>query len=64
MTPAMPTDAQPTLTTAEVKSLLRDIGYALWLSKQVKMEIVGGAREVLPPAAPASDGSTPVACAA
>ena len=39
MTPAIPTDAQPTLTTAEVKALLREIGYVLWLSKQVKMEI-------------------------
>jgi hypothetical protein len=33
MTAVHPTDAQPTLTTAEVKALLKEIGYVLWLSR-------------------------------
>jgi hypothetical protein len=39
MATALPTDAQPTLTTAEVKALLREIGYALWLSRMIATEI-------------------------
>ena len=64
MTPALPTDAPATLTAAEVKGLLRDIGYALWLTRKVKTEIVAGARPPVRPALPAAAETVPAACAA
>lgn len=39
MTAVHPTDAQPTRTTAEVKSLLREMGYVLWLSRRLAAEM-------------------------
>jgi hypothetical protein len=39
MTTALPAATQ-TARAAEVKALLRDIGYVLWLSKRVEAEVV------------------------
>ena len=49
MVTALPTDAQPTLTTGEVKALLRDIGYVLWLSRKLAAEINEEARHPVRP---------------
>jgi shikimate kinase len=39
MTAVHPTDAQPTLSTADVKALLREIGHVLWLSRKLAAEM-------------------------
>jgi hypothetical protein len=39
MTAVHPTDAQPTVTTAELKALLREFGYVLWLSRKLAAEM-------------------------
>ena len=64
MTRTLPTDAQPTLTAAEVKHLLREIAFVLRLSQGIKMEIVAGARPAPRPAVPAADDTVLVACPA
>ena len=49
MATALPTDAQPTLTTAEVLGLLREIGYLLWLSRKLAAEIKEEAHQPVRP---------------
>jgi hypothetical protein len=63
MTATLPTAAQ-TARAAEVKALLRDIGYALWLSKRVEAEVVAATRPPVRAMAPVPGATKPLAYAA
>jgi hypothetical protein len=63
MTAALPTVPQ-TARAAEVKALLRDIGYVLWLSKRVQAEVVAATRPPVRAVAPEPCAAKPLACAA
>jgi hypothetical protein len=63
MTTALPTTTQ-TARAAEVKALLRDIGYVLWLSKRIEAEIVATTRPPVRAMTPEPCAPTPLACAA
>ncbi|HEY1378144.1 MAG TPA: hypothetical protein VGF55_15185 [Gemmataceae bacterium] len=54
------TDDRPTLTSAEVKELLREVAFVIWHSRKIKVEIAAGARA----AAHAAEPSRPATCAA
>jgi hypothetical protein len=47
------TDDRPTLTSAEVKELLREVAFVIWHSQKIKVEIVDGARQAARSAEPA-----------
>jgi hypothetical protein len=63
MTTALPTATQ-TARAAEVKALLRDIGYVLWLSKRIEAEIVATTQPPVRAMTPELCAATPLACAA
>jgi hypothetical protein len=63
MTTALPAATQ-TARAAEVKALLRDIGYVLWLSKRVEAEVVAATRPPVRARTPERCAATPPACPA
>jgi hypothetical protein len=64
MATALSTDTQPTLTTGEVKDLLREIAFVIRLSRGIKLEILAGARHTARPVESAAHNAMPPVCAA